>query len=266
MVKNISKYPEQTSSSSAAPVRAVNEEILTIIQNLKDTIEANSIEALSAYQIGSPYSIIVIKQKDGSFLELLNPLVVSRSGEQINEEKTAYFPDLSARVKRANSISVMYEDIELNDQHIKADGELAVLLQRKIDYTYGSSFIHKLDKEERKLFESKLEFGAGAALVGACPVVYKREYIAKATDYVIISMAVLLGASLFISQSESMFIYQVYLMLVTVLLGISYFFYAQYESKQYSSCTNCQIGDILGTIGILWTRSFAILFISYFIM
>ncbi len=264
MVKKISQYPEPTSASSAAPVRAINEEILTIVQNLKDTIYANSIDALSAYQIGSPYSIVVIKQKDGSFLELLNPVVVSMIGEQINEEKTAYFQDLSARVKRAKSISVMYEDMQLNVKNIKADGELAVLLQRKIDYTYGSSFINKLDKAEKKLFESKLEFGAEAALVGACPVVYKREYIAKAIDYIIIAMIVLLGVSFFVSQS--LFMYQIYLMLTTVVLAIAYFFYAQYESREYSSCTNCQIGDILGTIGILLTRSSAILFISYFIM
>lgn len=264
MVKNISKYPEPTSASSAAPVRAINEEILTIVQNLKDTIYANLIDALSAYQIGSPYSIVVIKQKDGSFLELLNPVVVSMIGEQINEEKTAYFPNLSAKVKRAKSISVMYEDMQLNVKNIKADGELAVLLQRKIDYTYGSSFINKLDKAEKKLFESKLEFGAEAALVGACPTVYKREYIAKAIDYIIIAMIVLLGVSFFVSQL--LFMYQIYLMLTTVVLAIAYFFYAQYESREYSSCTNCQIGDILGTIGILLTRSSAILFISYFIM
>ena len=202
MVKHISKYPEPTSSSSAAQVRVINEEILTIVQDLKDTIDANSIEALAAYQIGSPYSIIVIKQDDGSFLELLNPLLVSMDGEQISEESTAYFPNMSAKVKRAKSISVMYEDMELNDQNIKADDKFAALLQRKIDYTYGSSFINKLEKEEKKLFASKLEFGPDAALVGVCPTVYKREYIAKLIDYIIVIMLIVLGTSFFVPEDR----------------------------------------------------------------
>jgi len=265
MVKNISKYPQPTSSSSAAPVRIVNEEILTIVQDLKDTIIENDIDALTAYQIGSPYSIIVIRQKDGSFLELLNPLVVSMNGEQINEEKTAYFEDLTAKVKRAQSISIMYEDINMQDKNLKADGEFAVLLQRKIDYTFGSSFINKLDKDEKKLFENKLEFGVEAALVGACPTSYKRDYITKLVDYLTIAMILILGASFF-TTNLPMFSYQTYIFSSIVILNIIYFFYAQYESKQYGTCTNCQVGDLLGTMAILVTRAFAIILASYFLI
>ncbi len=266
MVKNISKYPELTSASSAAPVRMINEEILTIVQNLKDTIIQNDIKALTAYQIGSPYCIIVIRQDDGSFLELLNPLVVSMSGEQITQESTAYFPGLSAKVKRAQNISIMYEDMNLEDKNLKADGEEAILLQRKIDYTFGSNFINKLDKEEKKLFENKLEFGVEAAMVGTCPTNYKRDYITKVIDYLIALMVLVLGASFFTPLAVDMFSYEVYITLSIIVLNIIYFFYSQYESKQYGTCTNCQIGDILGTMAILIFRAIAILALSYFLM
>lgn len=266
MIKNISKYPQPTSASSAAPVRFINEEIQEIIQDLKDTIEDNSIKALSAYQIGSPYSIIVIKQDDGTFLELLNPLVVSQSGEQITEEKTAYFEDLGAKVKRSDKISIIYEDMDMKEHNLRADGEYSILLQRKIDYTFGSSFINKLDKDEKKLFESKLEFGSEAAMVGACPTNFKRDYITKLIDYLIIAMVLLIGVSFFVSDEVPMFIYEIYLFTSIIALNIFYFLYAQYESKQYSACTNCQIGDLLGTMAILSTRALGVLVLSYFVI
>ena len=107
MIKNITKYPSPTSNVFSAPVRRVDEEILQIVQDLKDTIDENSIKALTAYQIGSPYNIIVIKQDDETFLELLNPILMMRDGEQITQETTFYFGELSAKVKRADKISVI---------------------------------------------------------------------------------------------------------------------------------------------------------------
>lgn len=266
MIKNISQYPQPTSSNFAAPVRKIDEEILSIIQDLKDTIDENSLKALAAYQIGYPYSIVVVKEDNGNFLEIINPLLVNMTGEQITKETTEYFPGLSARVKRADKISIMYEDMNMNSKNLRAEGEYSVLLQRKIDYTFGSSFINKLDKEEKQLFENKLEFGADAAMVGACPTNYKRDYITKFIDYLTIAMVLVLIASFFTPISMPMFTYEVYIASSIVVLNIIYFLYAQYESKQYGTCTNCQIGDLLGTMGILMTRTLAVLVLSYLVI
>ena len=268
MIKDITKYPAPTSNKFAAPVRVVDEDILTIIQDLKDTINENSIKALAAYQIGSPYNIIVIKQDDETFIELLNPILMKREGEQTTLETTAYFGDLSANVKRADKISVLYEDIDMNSCSLKAEGEYSALLQRKIDYTYGSSFINKLDKEEKKHFESKLEFGSNIAQSEACPTSYKRDYITRVSDIVLILMVLLLVGSFFTpdEMAESMWSYQTYLAGSILSLSFVYFFYAQYEGKKYSSCSSCQVGNILGTIGITLTRASAIVLLSYFLI
>ena len=268
MIQEITKYPAPTSNKFAAPVRVVDEEILTIIQDLKDTINENSIKALTAYQIGSPYNIIVIKQDDETFLELLNPILMKRDGEQTTLETTAYFGELSAKVKRADKISVLYEDIGMNSCSLKAEGEFSALLQRKIDYTYGSSFINKLDKEEKKLFESRLEFGSDISQSEACPTTFKRDYITKLSDILMLVMILLLGVSFFTADemADTMWDYQTYLAASVFLLSLIYFFYAQYEGRKYSSCSSCQIGNILGTIAITLTRTSVILLLSYFLI
>jgi len=137
MIREITTYPTPPSVEYGTDVRVFNDEIASIIQDLKDTIIENSLEALSAYQIGEMYNIIVVKKVDDSFLELINPRIISSSEKITTLESTAYFPGLSANVERHNNISIIYEDREFNQCNLKANGSEAILLQRKIDYTFG---------------------------------------------------------------------------------------------------------------------------------
>ncbi|EDZ63161.1 peptide deformylase [Sulfurimonas gotlandica GD1] len=276
MVRDIITYPTPPSVEYGTDVRVFNEEIISIIQDLKDTIEANSLEALAAFQIGAMYNIIVIKKGDMSFvagddgfLELINPRIISCSEKISTVEKTAYFPGLSANVERHNNVSIIYEDKNFKQHNLKATGGEAILLQRKIDYTFGSSFINKLSKDEKKLFEKKLEFGSDIAISESCPTTFKRDYILKAINTMMIAMALLIVASLFVSvesTQESMWSYQLYASYGVLGLSLIYFFYAQYEGKQFTSCTSCQIGNIIGTTVITLIKLTLIMLISFFIV
>ena len=164
MIKEIITYPTPPSVEYSTDVRTFTDEISSLIDNLKDTIEANSLDALAAFQIGSMYNVIVLKQEDGTFLELMNPRMFNTQGSVTTRETTAYFPGISAQVTRHEKISLVYEDRELKQHSLKADGALSILLQRKIDYTFGSTFLNKLSLEEKKVFEKKLEFGSDIAI------------------------------------------------------------------------------------------------------
>ena len=89
MIKDIITYPTPPSVEYSTDVRIFNDEMSSLIDDLKDTIDANSLEALTAFQIGSMYNIIVIKKGDGSFLELINPRMFNTSGTVTTVEKTA---------------------------------------------------------------------------------------------------------------------------------------------------------------------------------
>ena len=162
MVKEIVQYPTTPSLEFGANIRHFDENLFKLIDDLKDTIEANNINALAAFQIGSPYAVIVIKKEDGSYLEIINPRIIKRAGSVEPVETTAYFPKLSAKTKRYEKIKLMYEDREGKQQFLDAEGALAITIQRKIDYVFGSNFRVRLSDDERKLFDSKLEFGTDA--------------------------------------------------------------------------------------------------------
>jgi peptide deformylase len=268
MVQEIIKYPTTPSLEFGANVRHFDQNLLSLIEDLKDTIKANNLKALAAFQIASPYAVIVIKQDDGSFLELINPRIIKREGSVEPLETTAYFPGLSAKTKRYAKIKLMYEDTKGNQQFLEADGDLSITIQRKLDYVFGSNFRVRLDENERKLFDSKLEFGTNAITDNGCPTTFKRDKILHTIKFIFVTSLVALMGKFFLSQ-ENIYILKSaenYAMLSILILTIIYFFYAQYEGKQYKNCSSCQIGNIIGVTGITLTKLLVLFGLNYFLL
>lgn len=268
MVKEIIKYPTTPSLEFGGNVRHFNQELFDLIEDLKDTIEANSINALAAFQIGSPYAVIVIKKDDGEFLELINPRIIKREGTIEPVETTAYFPGLSAKTKRYEKIKVMYEDKKANQQFLEADGDLSIIIQRKLDYVFGSNFRVRLDDTERKLFDSKLEFGTDAITDNGCPTVFKRDKILHVIKFLFVISLVALASKFFLSDENLLLLKSAenYAMLTMLGLSVIYFFYAQYEGKQYKNCSSCQIGNIIGVTGITLAKLLVLFGLNYFLL
>lgn len=274
MVKEIITYPTPPSVEYATDVRVFDENLLSLVEDIKDTIIENNLDGLSAYQIGSYYNVVVVKNVNSddsqeSFLELINPRVITANGKITTEESTSYFPGLSSEINRYDKISLVYQDLQGNQHSLKAEEEFSVLLQRKIDYTFGANFLTKMTKEQKALFEKKLEFGSNIAISEICPTTFKRDYILKASKTLTIAMIILLLTSLFISDNETlltMWNYQIYLFAGVLGLDVAYFFYAHYEAKQYTSCISCQSGNIIGTVLISFVKLILIMLTSYFLI
>ncbi len=268
MVKEIIQYPATPSLEFGANVRHFDHSLFDVIEDLKDTIEANHLNALAAFQIGSPYAVIVIKKDDGEFLELINPRIIKREGTVEPVESTAYFPGLSAKTKRYEKIKLMYEDRDANQQFLEAADDLAVMIQRKIDYVFGSNFRVRLDDTERKLFDSKLEFGTDAITDNGCPTTFKRDKILHVIKFLFVISLAALASKFFLSDENLLLLKSAenYAMLTMLVLTVIYFFYAQYEGKQYKNCSSCQIGNIIGVTGITLAKLLVLFGANYFLL
>jgi peptide deformylase len=269
MIKEIITYPIPPSPLCATDIRIFDNQLFELITDLEDTINANNLEALAAFQIGNYFNVVVVKKEDGSFLELINPRLLSTKDKVTTIEKTAYFPGLTAEVTRHDKISVIYQDRTGAQQSLTADGNFSVLLQRKIDYTFGGTFLTKLSKEEREKFEQKLEFGIDITNSETCPTTFKRDYFTKVFKGFILVMFALLLGSLFISDKETLktlWNTQLYLSFAAIIVNIGYFFYAHYEAKKYMTCISCQSGNIIGTTFIGFIKLSVLMIVSYFVI
>lgn len=268
MIREISKYPQTPSLEFGANVRHFDQALLDLIQDIKDTMQANQLNALAAYQIGSPYAVIIIKKDDGTFLELINPRIIKREGSIEPIESTAYFPGLSAKTKRYEKIKLMYEDTEANQHFLDAQGDLAVTIQRKLDYVFGSNFRVRLDDQERKLFDAKLDAGTDAITNNGCPTTFKRDKIVHLIKFIFLLSLLTLISKFFIDEKNIALLRSVenYAMLSMLLLIVIYFFYAQYEGKLYKNCSSCQIGNIIGVTGINLAKLLILFGVNYFLL
>jgi peptide deformylase len=251
-----------------APVRHFDDTLIEIIQDLKETILDNDLNALAAFQIGSPLAVILIKQDNGQLLEIINPVIVKREGLITPTESTAYFPGLTAKTKRYEKITLMHEDREGKQQFLSAEGDLAITIQRKTDYLLGANFRIRMTEEEKKLFDAILEFGTDTIDHNDCPTIFKRDKILHIINYGFIAGILGLFLSFFLNTEivQTLKIAENTLMLFLLLLMVFYFFYAQYEGKEYKHCTSCQIGNIVGTLSVLGFKLILLFLANYFLL
>jgi len=267
MIKEIVKYPTPLSVEYATDVRVFNEELFALIEDLKDTINENNLDGLAAFQIGNYYNVVVVKAEDGEFIEMINPRLISYKDKITTQESTAYYPNQKAEIRRYENISVVYQDRKGKDCSLQATGSLAVTIQRKIDYTFGATFIHKMSKEEKEKFEQRLEYGSDLGNADYCPTSFKRDKIVLAMNIIMGIMAFGFVTALFIDNAATLqTIWSVLLYSAIAVLGLDiiYFFYAQYEGKKASGCSSCQIGNIIATALIVFAKLSVIMLLSYF--
>ena len=265
MIQQIITHPTQNNNGFGGTVRHFDETLTQLLTDLKDTMEANGLEGLAAFQIGSPLTVMVIKQ-DNKFIEIINPVIFTKEGKINPTETTAYFPNLTATTTRAKKIKLMYEDVEGKQQFLTAEDDLAILIQRKNDYLMGSTFLARLNTEEKALFEKKLESNSNALTLESCPVGLKSDKILNTIKYGVITGILGVILTLFIEDSSLVKSLEYYLITLLSLITFGYFFYAQYEGKKYNNCTSCQIGNIMAMTVIKSVHILGLFLLVYFLL
>lgn len=111
MVKELILYPDERINIASADVRKFDEELADLVQDLKDTIEANHAEGLAAIQIAIPLSVVVAKDPEGNWHEFFNPRILRTSGKTISTETSLYLPNIEEEIPRHEKIAFIYQDM-----------------------------------------------------------------------------------------------------------------------------------------------------------
>lgn len=261
MVKELIKYPNPTIRLICANVRFFNDELKAWIGDMIDTMSANDINALSAILIGIQYNIIVIKENN-IYKPYINARIIKHSGKATATERSVYYEGISVDVERYEKITIIYEDENAQSHHADLSGEAARIFQHQLDYSFGSTFVDRVDRQTKERINNYLEFGLiSDSSGGSCPTVFYRDYIKKAAKYTIFTVALTLFTPFFAQNElrETIYLIDKYLLWLIPIFIVAYFFYAQYESKKYKQCTTCQIGNIIGSIIILAAQFMVVL-------
>ena len=258
MVEKLVRYPDERIKNVSADVRKFDEGLFSLLTNMKDAMQAHGIKELSAIELGYPASVVVIQQDDGTYFELINPRVISMQEALLVEEETGYYPGIKATLTRYKKINVIYQDKEGVQHALVCEDDLAFRIQKQVDYTFGGTFMDKLPKKERLRLEKEIASTLGATTSTNCPTRFYRDYFSKALRYMGYLLLPALFIPLFINDTNLLKeIYHYELGGVALMLGliILYAVVAWYEAKNYSTCTSCQSGNIIGTVLIALVKA-----------
>ncbi|SMQ97087.1 peptide deformylase [Xanthomonas fragariae] len=157
----ILEFPDPRLRTKAVQVDAA-EVTSPAFQTLLDDMFQTMYEApgigLAASQVDVHKRFMVIDVSDEKNLPqvFINPEIVSKKGEQLNQEGCLSVPGIYADVSRADAITVRYFDRQGQAQELSTDGLLAVCIQHEMDHLDGKLFVDYLSPLKREMVRKKL--------------------------------------------------------------------------------------------------------------
>jgi peptide deformylase len=118
------------------PVEKIDDRILTLIEDMADTMYKADGVGLAAPQIGVLKRIVTIDVGDG-LIEMINPVILEQSGEQDGPEGCLSIPGTSGDVKRPMYVKVKYTNPSGDTVIIEAEELLARCICHEIDHLDG---------------------------------------------------------------------------------------------------------------------------------
>ena len=132
-------------------VTEITPRILTLIDDMVETMRAANGCGLAAVQVGVLRRIVVIETAEGLF-ELINPVIVSSSGEQEGVEGCLSIPNEWGLTKRPETVTVRALDRNGKTIEVTGSGLLAKAFCHEIDHLDGELYTDKvirmLDRDE----------------------------------------------------------------------------------------------------------------------
>ncbi len=154
----ILRYPDPRLHTRATQVAEVNDEIRKLVNDMAETMyEAPGI-GLAATQVDVHKRVVVIdvSEDKSGLLALINPEIISRSGEQVCEEGCLSVPGIYDKVSRAEQVRVRALNPKGETIEFDADGLLAVCVQHELDHLDGKVFVEYLSQLKQTRIKGKL--------------------------------------------------------------------------------------------------------------
>lgn len=153
------RFPDERLRIKAKPVKEVTPEIQHIVDDMIETMYAEEGIGLAATQVDIHQRIIVIdvSENRNEHYVLINPELLSKSGETGIEEGCLSVPESRGFVPRAEFIKIRALNRAGELYEIEADELLAICIQHEMDHLEGKLFVDYLSPLKRQRIRQKLE-------------------------------------------------------------------------------------------------------------
>lgn len=127
------------------PVTQFDEKLADLLDDLKETLAAANGAGLAAPQIGILRRVVIVVDEEDRMLELVNPEILSQSGEQDGLEGCLSVPGMWGYVLRPMKVKVRAQDRKGNWFEVKGEEMVARCFCHEIEHLDGHVFSEHVD-------------------------------------------------------------------------------------------------------------------------
>ncbi|KRH79402.1 peptide deformylase [Ferrovum sp. JA12] len=152
-------YPDERLHTIAKVVSKVDQRIKTLVQDMAETMRAAPGIGLAATQVNVHERVIVLdlSPEQNQLQVFINPVIIQKEGEAINEEGCLSVPGIYDKVTRARKIKIQALNEMGESFELEAEGLLAVCIQHEMDHLEGKVFVEYLSLLKQNRIKTKLK-------------------------------------------------------------------------------------------------------------
>ena len=160
-IHEVVKWPDPVLAKRGAEVTEFDGELATLIEEMFESMYAAQGIGLAAPQIAISKRITVIDvsfgKDEAQKYALINPVVVSAEGKQVEEEGCLSLPEIREKVQRAERVKVRAQNVKGEWFEVEGTELLARALLHEIDHLDGILFIDRISRLKRELVLRKIK-------------------------------------------------------------------------------------------------------------
>ena len=161
MIRPIVRYGDRTLIQPAHEVEEITPEVVSLIDDMIETMYAAPGIGLAAPQVGVALRIFVVDLSVGrdpkALITFINPTFVERDGVQLEEEGCLSVPGFNATVVRPARAIVKGLNRDGIEHEVRGEGLLARAFQHEMDHLDGRLFVDRLRGIKRDLIVRKIK-------------------------------------------------------------------------------------------------------------
>lgn len=147
-IRKVVKVGEGVLRKKSKPVKDFDESLWELLDDMKETMYENDGMGLAAPQVGVLRRAVVM-EVNSNFFEFINPEIISRKGEDIEEEGCLSVGSFRGRVKRPYEVTVKAYDRYGYPFTVKGEKWLARCICHELDHLDGVLFIDRtIDRDD----------------------------------------------------------------------------------------------------------------------
>ena len=142
----ILKIGDETLRKVCRPVDKITPRVLTLLDDMVQTMRAANGAGLAAPQVGVLRRIVVVETEADGLFQLINPKIIAFSGEQETEEGCLSVPGRCGVTRRPMHVTVRALNRDGETVDINASGFLAKAFCHELDHLDGKLYVDKAIK------------------------------------------------------------------------------------------------------------------------